>query len=116
MDDGTSGGAAHFLGRLLPPKHDRPVPYSGLEVFLIVFLMAVFWLAVGYLIVTETRLGSWLYGPDAMNRLYAKNRPEDDLIRERVGLSAGLVAFPFQLLTAPLLLRFLSGTRPYHFG
>jgi membrane protease YdiL (CAAX protease family) len=116
MDDGKSNEPAHFLGRLLPPKHDRPVPYSGLEAFLIVFLMAAFWPAVGYLLVTETKLGSWLYGPDAMNRLHAKDRQPDDLIRERVGLSAALVAFPFQLLTAPLLLRFLSGTRPYHFG
>ncbi len=116
MTDGKSSWLARLLGRLLPAPRSHPVPYSAIETVCVFILMWAVWPMAGYLLVTETGLGARLYGPAAMKSLRAKDRPKDDLIRERVVLAAVLITFPFQLLTAPLLLRFLSGTRPYHFG
>jgi membrane protease YdiL (CAAX protease family) len=112
MEDGKRSWLARFLGWLLPPKFDRLVPYSGLEVFLVVFLVTMLLPTLGYTAVTQTGLGELIYGPEVMQDF----RDKDRLTRDRVGVAAAIIAFPLQLLSIPLLLGYTSRTRPCHFG
>ncbi len=123
MEAGTQSRKARTLWGLLTPQRNRLVPYSGIEVLAVVYLMTAVWPYAGYLAVTETGLGTYLYGRQAMMTLHAKEEPAVDsareqvrLLRGRVSLPATLIVLPFQVLTAPLLLRRMSRTQLYQFG
>jgi membrane protease YdiL (CAAX protease family) len=85
-------------------------------VLAVFFLAAAFWPGVGSLIVTETGLGAAVFGPETIAEARAEDAPRSSVARVRVALLAGALALPLQLLSVPLLLHLLSGTRPYQFG
>src|SRR6266511_1515956 len=87
--------------RLLPPRRRRAVPWTGLEVIAVVFLVYFFWPAFARTLVVETPLGEWLYGREVMDDVTTRE-PGINLARQRVGLLITVLALPFQLITVPL--------------
>src|SRR4051812_13687352 len=101
--------------RLLPPRRQRAVPWTGMEVVATCFLVLFFWPAVAAGVVTTTGLGERVYGADMMKALQQEDA-EAKQGRQRIGLLVTFLAFPFQVLSVPLLLGYVSGTRPYQLG
>ena len=74
-EERQGGRLMRAVRRLLPPRRSRLVPYSGLEVLAVFFLAAALWPALGFLIVTETGLGSAIYGPETVAEVVRRVRP-----------------------------------------
>jgi membrane protease YdiL (CAAX protease family) len=77
----------------------RRVPWSGLELLLGVYLVWFLWPAAAYAAVTGLNVKHWYYGGSV---------PELD---KRLDLWVHTLAWPFQVLTFPLLFAALSDTR-----
>lgn len=99
----------------LPPPRRRAVPWTAAEMVAAVFLVQFFWPAFAATLVTTTGLGEWVYGREVMDAVFSQE-PGADLARPRVGLLITLLAFPFQVLTIPLVFGYVSRTRPYQLG
>lgn len=84
---------------------------------LLIFAANVFWNAAAYQVVTETKLFGQPGGAETVEaeRTTGQNNAQQ-LARARLGLWAGVLAFPFFLLTLPFLLRFTRDIRPADVG
>jgi membrane protease YdiL (CAAX protease family) len=107
---------ARPAARLLPPRRRYAVPWGLLEV-LASFVLWFLWTAPFLILLTMTPLGQWLYGPEVIAKaLQPDGSTADRFATVRLGLLATALAFPFQLLSIPFLLRLASETRPYQLG
>src|SRR3954471_641684 len=107
---GVAGAAYVALRRLLPHRRRRAVPWTGLELLTVVFLVHFFWGALVYLVVLQTGLGERLYGSDVIALVKAgKDDPSSKQALTRVGMLMTVLAFPFQAVTIPLILGIGSG-------
>lgn len=77
----------------------RPVPWTGAEIGLCLFLAWLFWPAAVYAALKGLDVEHWYYGEDAAE------------VQKRLGLWVNALASPFQVLTYPLVFSALSGTR-----
>jgi len=95
--------------RLLPPQRSRLVPWSGFEIFLILFLNEFFFPGLVYEFLHRSHFFVWLYGTDL-------TFGEDAVANARLGLWLTAISFTLQLPTLLAVLNILSGTRPYQLG
>ncbi|HEY7423051.1 MAG TPA: CPBP family intramembrane glutamic endopeptidase [Gemmataceae bacterium] len=77
----------------------RPAPWSGMEILLGVYLIWFFWPAVVDALLKGIGWKHWYYGDGVAE------------MPKRLGLWINLLAWPFQVLTFPLLFSAFSGTR-----
>src|SRR5688572_32057341 len=101
----------------LPPQRLRAVPWGGAEILGLFALCELFLPAVAVEVLRGSTFFDWFYGPTFSATL---NEPADSLTRQvasiRVGVWARTVAFPFVIVTGPLLLFACRGARPYQLG
>jgi membrane protease YdiL (CAAX protease family) len=92
------------------------VPWSGIEVAIVLFmvLIASTFLAGGLLV--KTAFFTWLYGPDFPLPFTPDSEKVPLMERTRWNIWIELVAFPFDVAIIPILLYLGSGTRPYQLG
>ena len=76
---------------------ERPIAWTGAEVFLSILLAWLFWPVAVFAVVKGIGVEHWYYGDDAAE------------MAKRIGLWVGTLAAPFQVLTYPLL---FSALRP----
>jgi membrane protease YdiL (CAAX protease family) len=101
-----------WIGRLLPPRRQRAVPWSGMEILVSLFLVFYFVPSFCFAVLQGSHFFTWLYGAD----FPAGNTNADILSQTRVGLWLTLTALPAQVLGLLLLLNLSSGTLPYQLG
>jgi membrane protease YdiL (CAAX protease family) len=102
---------------LFPPQRYRAVPWTGLE--LTILLLLVF-AAIPYLvqaILDRSGFFAWLYGANFRIADLANGAPQaDPLAQARVAMWHNLFTCPLQIICIPTLLRLGSGTMPYQLG
>jgi membrane protease YdiL (CAAX protease family) len=96
----------------------RSVPWTGSEVLLSVFLVWFFWPALAQVTLQGIGFYRWYYGPELV--AVAQSEDSDPIekteAQSRLALWPTALASPFQVLTFPILLAALSGTRPEQLG
>jgi membrane protease YdiL (CAAX protease family) len=108
-----------FRGRhrsLFPPQRYRAVPWSGLEIGMVLFLA---FLAIPYLVLQvllRVHFFTWFYGPDFPLPDLTREADPNSLVSTRLEIWALLFAMPIQVAGIPFLLYLGSGTRPYQLG
>jgi membrane protease YdiL (CAAX protease family) len=111
---GACGGWIYLARRgrrLLPPQRTRCVPWTGLEVWTIVFMVQIFWPAIVIGLLSASGLFEWWFGTSYAD--LAKEQPGTSL---RVNLWLSLLLFPLELGTILLVVRSRSGARAYQLG
>lgn len=107
--------------RLLPPRRNRVVPWSLIEVVIAAFLAILFWPQIIYLILTTIfSLATGLEVPLDPAASAPHGAHAGTVVSKSVGLVLSLIAqgisFPLTFISIPIALRGLSGTRPYQLG
>jgi membrane protease YdiL (CAAX protease family) len=92
------------------------VSWTGGDIILVVFFALGFWPALCGQLLSWTGFYEQLYGPDFHATLTDNSDPNRELAWTRFALWATLLAFPLQVLTAPVVFRLLRGTRPKELG
>jgi len=106
-------------GLLFPPQRFRAVPYGGPEVLLVLFLVFIAWPAAGYWAMGRAGLIHRPDGEPAASRageFERKTADKGDKTPPQSLLWMTALLFPFQVATVLVVLRALSGTRPYQLG
>src|SRR5262245_28699656 len=99
--------------RLVPPPRIRLAAWGAFEVFLLLVSVSFLIPGVCGLLLTQTGLGEWLLGGELIKAAGGKG-PDAKFAQMRLSLVAQALAFPFQLMTIPLILRPTSTT--WHHG
>jgi membrane protease YdiL (CAAX protease family) len=99
---------------LLPIQRQRAVPWSGFEIWLLVFLVFFFWPAAASEFITRSRFLDWFCGPDSVAALTSSALSE--LRKNERRLWAPLLAAPAQIATIMLVPLWIGNTRPYQLG
>jgi membrane protease YdiL (CAAX protease family) len=122
-------------GRLFPPQRFPAVPWGGIEVIGVLFLVYMFWPLLVYQGLQGAGFFTLLYGPapsaadttpEAEGIAPGGGEPKDaaaeqedgarSLRRAREELWVAVLAFPFQVASVVGLLSLASGTRPWQLG
>src|SRR5262249_3050721 len=107
----------HRRQPLFPPQRYRAVPWNGLELILLLFLVFVAIRPLVQAILDRSGFFTWLYGAEIRMPDVAEGPGKaDPLPLARVGIWSAAFATPLQILCIPVLLRVSSGTRPYQLG
>lgn len=102
---------------LLPPRRQRAVPWTGLQITLIAFLVLFVIPAVVEEVLRRSSLVLYLYGPDFPARFAPGADPhEKSLALARIAVWREVLAAPWRLAAVFLLPRFLAGARLYQMG
>jgi membrane protease YdiL (CAAX protease family) len=102
---------------LFAPQRYRFVPWSGLELAILLLLIFVGIPAIIQGILDRSGFFTWLYGANFRIPDLANGAPQaDPLAQARVLMWHNLFAYPLQIMCIPVLLRLASGTRPYQLG
>jgi membrane protease YdiL (CAAX protease family) len=101
---------------LFPPQRYRAVPWSGLELTILLFLIFLGIPALIQGILDWSGFFTWLYGADFRMPDLAKDAKPDPLTLARIGIWRAVFSYPLQIACVPLLLRLGSGTRLYQLG
>lgn len=104
------------LRRLLPPAREMAVPWSGLELIVVIIIVMVLWPSLMQALVVNTPLGEAIYGEEVIQAIKDERKTEEKPQNLRVGLLSSLLAFPLQIVSVVLLLRQASGTRMHQLG
>lgn len=92
--------------KLLPPRRDHPVPWTGLEIGTAFFLTRLFWPSIVSFGLIQSGFFTWLYGwqkPIEPTSL-------DEIAKDQISLWLTLWIFPLNVATIVLLFRLGSGT------
>lgn len=102
---------------LFPPQRHRAVPWSGRELFLVLFLVMVFIPLTAKELLDAIGFFPKLYGNDFPTDIPVGSKdPIHQLALERRLLWIQDLAFPFQVAATLMLLRGLTGARLYQLG
>jgi membrane protease YdiL (CAAX protease family) len=90
---------ALIAGRLFPPMQERPVPWTGWQLIILVLLVQLFWPTIIYWTIHQSGL------------LESDSSQSDPLGRDRANLWVSFATFPFQIASIILLLVGVSRAR-----
>lgn len=109
---GSIRASRRLLGPELPA---RPIRWSLLEIILAYALGHMFWQTAVYLVLSSTGVIHAVYG-DEVAGLLGETSKDAEIARIRVAVLCAAVAFPFELLSVLVVLRFFSNTQPTELG
>jgi membrane protease YdiL (CAAX protease family) len=106
-----------FWSWLVPPRRNRLVPWSGLELIVVVFLTQYFWPVLVGAVLWQTDFFGWVYGPEFDQHMaQASEAPERKTEEYRTAMWRSVLCMPLNVATVLGVCGFLSGTRPYQLG
>jgi membrane protease YdiL (CAAX protease family) len=92
------------------------VPWSGWEIAIGLCLVLVVWPAVVMQLLDGVGFFPWFYSVDVIALARDGRSAQALLAQARLVLWLSCLAFPFQVVTIPVLFNLVSGTRPYQLG
>jgi membrane protease YdiL (CAAX protease family) len=108
------------MGDATAKGEQGPAPWTALDLVVLVVFIYYFWLSLASALLLSTGFYSWYYGPDVVALATTPGETKEPLLRQlaqqRLLLWAAAIAFPFQLLTAPLFLARRHNARPEQMG
>jgi membrane protease YdiL (CAAX protease family) len=106
-----------FWSWLVPPRRNRLVPWSGLEIIVVLLLTQFFWFNLTYSALSAAGYFERVYGPE-----FAQHTPQDVQSAEpnpelyRASMWLTVLCLPLNVATVLGVCALLSGTRPYQLG
>jgi membrane protease YdiL (CAAX protease family) len=106
------------------PAADTP-PWTGRDIAFALFFIYGFWGALSFQVLQSTGLAERLYGPEVTALTHPRDTQADPaknddqalrLLKIRLSLWSTALAFPFQVMTIPVVFYALSGVRPGRIG